>query len=120
MECEIPPSVREISILFTDDSHIKELNRTYRGKDKATDVLSFPQITGKRQDIAPLMLGDIVISKETAVKQAKKYNHSISRELERLLIHGILHLLGYDHEKVPKSKASKMRRKEKELRAIFG
>jgi probable rRNA maturation factor len=79
----------ELSILLTDDAHIRELNRTHRGKDKATDVLSFP-------GAAP-MLGDIVISVDTARRQAADYDAPLQNEINRLLIHGVLHVLGHDH-----------------------
>ena len=73
-----------------DDASIQELNQKWRGKDQPTDVLSFPQGT-------PTHLGDIVISLPTARRQAERFQHSLQTELQRLLIHGILHLLGYDH-----------------------
>ncbi len=82
--------------MITDDEHIRELNRTYRGKDKPTDVLSFPicEKVGDR-----LILGDVVISVDRAKAQAKEMGHSLEEEFQRLLIHGIIHLLGYDHER---------------------
>ncbi len=86
----------EISVYITDDQEIRELNKTYRGKDKSTDVLSFPldeTFDGYR------ILGDIVISQDTAERQAKELGHSLKNEVKRLLIHGLVHLLGYDHEK---------------------
>lgn len=85
----------ELSILITGDEEIRELNRTYRGKDRPTDVLSFPDgdvVEGR------FILGDIVISLETAQRQAKELGHSLEEEVERLLTHGVIHLLGYDHE----------------------
>ncbi len=85
----------EISIYITDDEYIKELNRRYRNKDKPTDVLSFPineYIDGK------WIAGDIVISLQTAKRQAKQHGHSLKEELKRLIVHGFVHLLGYDHE----------------------
>ncbi len=89
----------EISILLTDDKSIHGLNREYRSMDKPTDVLSFPQLDDDFPGIGPRMLGDVVISMETASRQAAKAGHSTERELNILLVHGILHLLGYDHEK---------------------
>ena len=86
----------EISVYITNDEEIRELNKTYRGKDKPTDVLSFPlneTFDGYR------ILGDIVISQDTAERQAKELGHSLKEEVQRLLIHGLVHLLGYDHEK---------------------
>ena len=81
----------EISLLLTDDENIQELNKTYRNKDKSTDVLSFPM-----ED--KFMLGDIVISIDTAQNQANEREIELEREVAFLYIHGLLHLLGYDHE----------------------
>jgi len=90
---------------------MRALNRRYRGIDHATDVLSFSQREGQFSDLRPDILGDIVISVPTAVRQARERNHSLGREIERLLVHGLLHLLGYDHERGP-TEARRMRRKE--------
>jgi len=105
----------EISILLLDDPQIRELNREYRKKDKSTDVLSFPMLDDMVKNVQPQLLGDIVISVETAEKQAEKRKCSLYNELSRLLIHGTLHLLGYDHE-LSKKDAQEMRKKEN---AIF-
>ena len=107
--CGIPDA--ELSILFTGDRSMRALNRRYRGIDHATDVLSFSQREGQFSDLRPDILGDIVISVPTAVRQARERNHSLGREIERLLVHGLLHLLGYDHERGP-TEARRMRRKE--------
>ena len=111
----IPSQINTVSILFTTDSKIHQLNATYRNKDKPTDVLSFSQI--ENMAILPHhnLLGDVIISLDTAKVQAKKYNHSINHEVLRLLIHGTLHLMGYDHENVSKAEAQKMRNLEKKL-----
>jgi probable rRNA maturation factor len=85
----------ELSIALVSDVQIKRLNKRYRNKDKPTDVLSFP-IGEKVEDW--LILGDIVISVDTAKRQAKELGHSLEEELKRLLVHGLVHLLGYDHE----------------------
>ena len=87
----------EVSVVFVDDAEMRNLNRTYRGANKSTDVLAFPMNDGKLAAISPDLLGDIVISVPTARKQAEMHEHSIERELSILLIHGLLHLLGYDH-----------------------
>jgi len=92
----------EVSILFTDDKFIRLLNNKYRGIDKPTDVLSFSIQEGV--DKSPVvesekLLGDIIVSVETAKRQADTLNHSIEKELTVLLIHSLLHLTGYDHEK---------------------
>jgi len=92
----------EISILFTDDEFIRSLNNKYRGIDKPTDVLSFSLQEGaiKYPEVeSDKLLGDIIISVETAQRQADTLNHTIEKELAVLLIHGLLHLTGYDHEK---------------------
>jgi probable rRNA maturation factor len=85
----------ELSIALVSDAEIKRLNKLYRNKNKPTDVLSFP-IGEKVEDW--LILGDIVISVDTAKRQAKEFGHSLEEELKRLLVHGLVHLLGYDHE----------------------
>lgn len=95
------PSV-EISLLITDNIGIQELNRDYRAKDVPTDVLSFAMNEG--EDIlfcegVPLILGDIVISADKAAEQAEKFGNTLERETVFLFIHGLLHLLGYDHER---------------------
>jgi probable rRNA maturation factor len=85
----------ELSIVLVSDAQIKRLNKLYRNKDKPTDVLSFP--IGEKVK-GWLILGDIVISVDTAKRQAQELGHSLEEELKRLLVHGLVHLLGYDHE----------------------
>jgi len=87
----------EVSISFMTEEEIKALNRDYRGKDSPTDVLSFP-VGGGFAIGAGHPLGDIVICIDVARRQAEEYEHSIERELAFLLVHGMLHLVGYDHE----------------------
>lgn len=87
----------QISLLITDDEQIKQLNALYRNIDKPTDVLSFPQFE-KDEEINSGMLGDIVVSFDTLKKQASEADISEQREMAFLFIHGLLHLLGYDHE----------------------
>ncbi len=93
----------EVSVSFINNKEIRNLNRIYRDKDKSTDVLSFPLGEDGNYDINTdtgyVMLGDIVISLETAVKQAENFGHSLEREVGFLTVHSMLHLLGYDHEK---------------------
>lgn len=103
---------KELSILFAGDGRIRKLNAQYRNIDQPTDVLSFPQNDGTKP-VSPL-LGDVVISVETAWRQARDHNLSFDEELALLLIHGTLHLLGYDHEKSPAA-ARRMGRKTREL-----
>jgi rRNA maturation RNase YbeY len=85
---------REVSVLFCADGRMRGLNRRYRGKDKSTDVLAFPS------DVAPKagFLGDIVISVPYAGREARRRGETPAREIDRLLLHGFLHLMGYDHE----------------------
>ena len=93
----------QISVTFCDNSYIKKLNREFRGKDKHTDVLSFPMYEDGNFDMAECIsgavLGDIVISVERAKEQAKELGNSFLREVAFLTIHSTLHLLGYDHER---------------------
>jgi probable rRNA maturation factor len=88
----------ELSILITDDEEICSLNRIYRAMDRPTDVLSFSQVEGEGPVTALQLLGDVVISWETAQRQASELGHTVLVEIKRLLVHGILHLLGFDHE----------------------
>lgn len=92
----------EVSVSFTDNIGIQELNASYRNKDIATDVLSFPLgqdgVYDRNPQTGNLMLGDIVISVEKAFEQAETYGHSLEREMGFLTVHSMLHLLGYDHE----------------------
>ncbi|MFC3039094.1 rRNA maturation RNase YbeY [Virgibacillus xinjiangensis] len=118
------PQEAEISVNFTDNDEIQELNRNYRQKDKPTDVISFalqetvegePEISG---DDGPLILGDIVISIDKAKEQAEEYGHSIERELGFLAVHGLLHLLGYDH--MEKEDEKKMFSRQEDILGEFG
>lgn len=108
----------ELTLLFVTDLAIRRLNRAYRQKDKPTDVLSFPtDEKGFFRKIPLKPLGDIVISVETAERQAKDKKHSFEKELKFLLIHGFLHLLGYDHE-ISREEEIRMQRKEREYMKI--
>lgn len=110
----------EVSILFTEDKFIQELNKKYREIDLPTDVLSF-SFQEEKTDFPVIeqniMLGDIIISVETAQRQANLLHHSLEQEITFLLIHGLLHLLGYDHIKEEEAKI--MQEKERELMNIF-
>ena len=91
----------EVSVLFTGDAFIQQLNREYRGKDEPTDVLSFAQVDSKEafpDKGGRFYAGDIVISMETLAKNAEYFGISVNEELKRLLVHGLLHLSGMDHE----------------------
>lgn len=100
----------EVALTFVDDEEIQALNKAYRDKDKPTDVLSFPQWEDNDEEMTIVydeddapeedaeMIGDIVISLQTAKRQAEEFGHSLEREVCFLFVHGFLHLLGYDHE----------------------
>ncbi|NLI28512.1 MAG: rRNA maturation RNase YbeY [Nitrospiraceae bacterium] len=107
----------EIGVVFAGDRFMRGLNRAWRGKDTTTDVLSFPMEDDVRAcvdrpaGLPPVELGDIVISVPQAVRQAEAYGVTLSEEIARLLVHGTLHLLGYDHERGA-AEARAMRRLE--------
>jgi probable rRNA maturation factor len=88
---------KEIGILFVDDREIRELNEQYLKRDRPTNVISFPMAQGEFSEINPQLLGDVVISVEAAIREARESGLSLEEEIAFLLIHGILHLLGYDH-----------------------
>ncbi|MDK2877924.1 MAG: putative rRNA maturation factor [Thermoanaerobacteraceae bacterium] len=118
------PQDAEVSVVLVDDAYIRELNRQYRAKDTHTDVLSFAMRESVPEEEAiegdpgaEQLLGDIVISVERAREQAEEYGHSFERELGYLAVHGVLHLLGYDHEKEEDRKI--MRQKEEEILKAF-
>lgn len=102
----------EVSVEFVGDRRMRRLNRDYRGRDVPTDVLSFPM----REAVGPAtpLLGDVVISLPTAIRYATRNRRSLDQEVVRLLIHGILHLLGYDHERSARE-ARRMRLKEQRI-----
>jgi probable rRNA maturation factor len=102
----------ELSIVLTDDVTVQRLNRDYRNTDAPTDVLSFAQSEGDdvpRPSDAPAHLGDVIISVDTATRQAAEHAIPLQDELSHLLVHGILHLLGYDHERATDEKAMRAR-----------
>jgi probable rRNA maturation factor len=103
----------ELSLVICDDAFIHPLNRDYRGKDRPTDVLSFSQREGDFAFMGDLILGDVIISLETTIRQAQEREHSMEKELTILLVHGILHLLGYDH--IEDDDAEVMEAKEKDI-----
>lgn len=108
----------EVSMVFVDDHKMAELNEHYRGVSGTTDVLSFPMLDDEEdQPEGPgeFLLGDIVISVSKAFEQSKEYGHSLDREMAFLAVHGMLHLMGYDHEK---SEAAELKMREKERRVL--
>lgn len=110
---ELSQSRSELSIALVDDATIAELNRRYRGVDRPTDVLAFALREGEHADRRGKLLGDVVISLETAQRQARRAHRGLDAELARLLVHGTLHLLGHDHEAA--AEARRMRSEERRL-----
>ena len=106
----------ELGILFVGDQRMRSLNRQYRGKDRTTDVLAFAMREAPHSSSS--LLGDVVIAVPTAVRQAKEGQRSLDEELTILLVHGILHLCGYDHERSEKEARRMQRRERMILRSI--
>ncbi|MEW6682438.1 MAG: rRNA maturation RNase YbeY [Nitrospirota bacterium] len=109
----------ELSLVFVDDGEMRLLNATYRRLNEPTDVLAFAMSEGRFGGINPHVLGDVVISAETAAFRAKEEGRELDDELDALLVHGILHLIGYDHERSP-ADARLMRAKERSLLHSLG
>lgn len=108
----------EISLVFVDDAYIHRLNLQYRGVDRPTDVLAFAMLEGEPVAGADeIILGDVIISLQAAQRQAADYGHSFRREAAYLTVHGVLHLLGFDHGREDEQKI--MRRKEEEVLRCF-
>jgi len=107
----------ELSVSLVRDAEIRRLNRDYRRQDRPTDVLSFSLREGEFAAVSR-SLGDVVISLETAARQARENGFTVGEEVERLLVHGIVHLAGYDHE-VSAREARRMKRKEQQMRACL-
>ncbi len=118
-------NVCEVSLTFTDNEGIRELNKKFRQMDKPTDVLSFPLFDFEGEFEEPPIdeiisnLGDIVISLERAKEQAEEFGHSFKREVAFLTVHSMLHLLGYDHER-SEEEDREMRSKQSEIMKIMG
>jgi probable rRNA maturation factor len=102
----------EVSVLLTDDAEVRRLNRDYRGQDKPTNVLSFPaeDDTGSAPDAGPRLLGDIALALETVEREADAQGKALSDHVTHLLVHGTLHLLGFDHDR--EAEAARMERLE--------
>ena len=105
---------KELSIVFTDDRRIAHLNNRYLGRKGATNVLAFPMGDGRSSEFESIMLGDVVISVSTALRESKEHREALEHTIDRLLIHGLLHLLGYDHE-TSTAEARRMEKEEKRL-----
>ena len=124
-EIEEVPNNAELSVTFVTNERIQEINREYRDKDYPTDVISFAleemgegEMEIVYEEEVPTILGDIIISLPKAKEQAVEYNHSFERELGFLAVHGLLHLLGYDHETEEEEK--EMFQKQKDILNAYG
>ncbi len=113
------PEDSELSIVITDDEQIREINRDYLDRDRPTNVISFAMQEGEGSGLQPGLLGDVVISAETAARDAAEAGLTFESELFFLLLHGILHLLGFDHERGSEEEARIMEEKEREVFAII-
>jgi probable rRNA maturation factor len=109
----------ELSILLVDDDEIRHLNREYLSRDRPTNVLAFAMGEGEDRHLNPSVLGDVVVSAETAAHEALQRGVTLEEEMALLLVHGILHLLGYDHEDDPLAAAT-MEAKEQEVLSHLG
>lgn len=104
----------ELSLLLVDDDRIAQLNREYLRREGPTNVIAFPMHEGEYSHVNPQLLGDVVISVETAQREGNLLGIKLDKRISELLIHGVLHLLGYDHEKTPRE-ARRMEVKSREL-----
>ncbi|MCS7232976.1 MAG: rRNA maturation RNase YbeY [Synergistetes bacterium] len=109
---DIPLSRIKVSLVFVDDEAMIPINRAYTGREGSTDVLSFPMMDEVDKDGSFAVLGEVIVSIDRALSQAKEAGWSSASEVKLLVIHGLLHLLGYDH--VSEEESVKMRLKEKE------
>lgn len=107
----------ELSLLIVDDEEMARLSAEYTGKNKATNVLSFPMQEGIGSGVAPDLLGDIVISADTAFAEARQAGQSLAARMAELMVHGLLHLAGYDH--ATKDEAARMEEKAGQLLALM-
>ena len=114
---DVGEAAAELGILFVGDQRMRSLNRQYRSKDRTTDVLAFAMREAPHSSSS--VLGDVVIAVPTAVRQAKEGQRSLDEELTVLLVHGILHLCGYDHERSEKE-ARRMQRRERMILRLIG
>jgi len=122
MLSQVGESAAELGLTFIGDRHMRRLNHRFRNKDRATDVLAFATREARLPhgvDLSARLLGDVVISVPTAMRQAKEARRSLDQELVALMIHGILHLCGYDHERSD-SEARRMKRRERILLKRLG
>lgn len=118
---ELPEGVVELSIVLADDEAVRALNRGWRGQDKPTNVLSFAALDDEDAplvDGAPLLLGDVILAYETCAAEAKEQDKSLADHFGHLVVHGVLHLLGYDH--MDDEEAAEMEALETDLLASLG
>jgi probable rRNA maturation factor len=113
------PDDSELSVVITDDEQIREINRDYLQRDRPTNVISFAMQEGDGAGLQPNLLGDVVISADTAARDAAEAGLPFESELYFLLLHGILHLVGYDHERGSAEEARLMEAKEAEIFAMI-
>jgi probable rRNA maturation factor len=113
------PDDSELSVVITDDEQIREINRDYLQRDRPTNVISFAMQEGDDAGLQPNLLGDVVISADTAARDAAEAGLTFESELYFLLLHGILHLVGYDHERGSSEEARLMEAKEAEIFAMI-
>jgi len=115
---EIGRGCRELSVSFVEEGEMRNMNRTYRGKDSPTDVLSFSFLEGFEQPVPEDMpcppIGEIIICTDIAEVEAREHGETLHQAIEKLVVHGFLHILGYEHEGVNGESANRMREKERE------
>ncbi|HEY5513114.1 MAG TPA: rRNA maturation RNase YbeY [Geomonas sp.] len=109
----------ELSVSIVGDRSIRVLNRDYLGRDKATNVISFAMQEGEFGALNPQLLGDVVISADTAAREAEEAGEPFWSRLSFLLLHGILHITGYDHERSGEAEAARMEEREREIFALL-
>ena len=114
----LPNQPHEVSVLLTSDAAVQELNKRYRDQDKPTNVLSFPGFDPDVKSPGPVMLGDVVVAFGTANREAGEENKALASHVAHLLVHGTLHLLGYDHE--DDAQAAVMENQERHILAQLG
>ncbi len=109
----------ELSVVMVGDRSMRRINREYLGRDKSTNVISFAMREGQFTEVNPQLLGDVVISAATCAREAEEGGITFNARLRFLLLHGILHLAGYDHERSGEAAARRMKGKERELIALL-
>lgn len=108
----------ELSLVLTDDQEIHLLNRQYLDRDRPTNVIAFPMQEGQFSTITPTLLGDVVISLDTTFREAEAAGQPMEKRLKELIIHGILHLFGYDHEQSPDEEERMFKKSDQLMRLV--